>query len=284
MNTRLAAAAIGGVLVLSLTACQEEKGGRSRDTGGAVQLSAAQVLAKASDQADRTDSFRQRTTTEGDLSVQGQKFKTRTEMDLRIRMKPDLAMVGTMTQSGTTPGGGGLPGLSRAPMEMIMVGDAMYMKTGTPGLAGGKPWAKMPLGGGASGGGDLLKQSKENGPGERTRQLTGAKDLREIGKETVDGVATTHYRGTVPVAGDRMTVDVWVDSENRPRKQTTNGVIKSLGGKLTSTSYFSEYGKPFKVSVPPADQVGELDMPKIPGGGVPSVPSVPPPPAPTPGA
>lgn len=253
------AVAAGTVLIVSITGCQGEAEDKA---GGAVKLAAAQVMARVSARVGKADTYRFKMVNEGEIAAVGsEKTKYRTEMDMRVRLKPELAMAGTVT----TAGGLSMPGQPNHPIEMVMVGEVMYMKTDVPEIAGGKPWAKISFSG--AGAGDFLKKAKDDGPRELASQLTGSKDVREVGRDAVDGVQTTHYAGTVPVGDeDSGQIDLWVGQDELPRKQVSHITMKSLGGAVvTTTSYFSDYGKPVTVTAPPADQVGEFSMPKVPG-------------------
>lgn len=283
MNRRLTAtAAVSGALALSLTGCLGDAGNKAGDVGGAVKLAASQVMAKVSDKAGRSDTYRSRIISSGDLTIGDQKVNSSMEMTMQVRMSPTFAMKGVMKTR--IQGGPQLPGMEQ-PMEMIMVGDAMYMKAG-PAMAkmsGGKPWARMSFKGatGGLGGGDLLKQAQRTGPAEQSKLLTGSKDVHEVGKETIDGVETTHYAGTVDLkngfgnfdgktqkkfkelydglGADRTNIELWIGPDNLPRKQVTNMTMSM--GTMKVTAFFSDYGKPVSISAPPANQVGEFKMP-----------------------
>ncbi|REE98098.1 hypothetical protein [Thermomonospora umbrina] len=277
MYRRLTAtAAVCGALTLSLTGClgsAEEKAG---DAGGAVKLAAAQILAKVSDKAGSADSYRVKLTSDSRLSIQGQQMSVRMDMDMEVRHRPVPAMRGSMTTFGT-PGGG-------RPVKMIMVGRSLYMNHGSTALSGGKPWARMPVGDGAAGGSDPLEEMERNGPGEQARVLTASPNVRVVGRETVDGVVTTRYAGTLNPATDfarmppehrekyegiyrklkaqRVSIELWVGDDGLPRRQKVDMTLAV--GAVTAIGTFFDYGKPVKVSAPPDDQVGEFTSPSLP--------------------
>lgn len=283
MYRRLTAtAAVGGALMLTLTGCLGEAEQASRDTGGAIKQAAAQFMAQVSDRTEQADTYTTRSVTNTRMTVASQRVETRTEMRMQVRLKPEPAMKGTVTTTGTA-GGQGLP-TGRRPIQMIMVGDGLYMNMGSPELSGGKPWAKISVSGASGMGADTLKQAQQYGPAETTRMLTASPDVREVGRETVDGVATTHYAGTVDPAADfgalgpeyrknlqkafegldvqRIQIEIWVDGDGLPRKQTARTTMKM--GTVDVTATFSDFGEPVEITAPPADQVGEFKLPGAP--------------------
>jgi hypothetical protein len=107
--------------------------------------------------------------------------------------------------------------------------------------------------------------------------LAGAKNVRMMGTQTIDGVQTTRYTGTftlaaamakVPPAFRAMvqkvkplmqafgfTVEhftVWVDAQHRVRKLAT---AESGSSERMTTSYQIDDFNPVSVSPPPASQV-----------------------------
>jgi hypothetical protein len=106
--------------------------------------------------------------------------------------------------------------------------------------------------------------------------ITGSKDVKAVGTETVGGVDTTHYAGTFPVAEavkqlspelrqkiepqlselKDMKFDAWIDAENLPRKLEMNGAAD--GGTFKAALQFTSFNEAAPVTAPPADQVGEM--------------------------
>ncbi|WP_328494725.1 hypothetical protein OHS59_19735 [Streptomyces sp. NBC_00414] len=68
----------------------------------------------------------------------------------------------------------------------------------------------------------VLPHQIEGSPIVQSTILTGSRHPRKVGTETVDGTRTTHYRGTVTVAGLQAARDAAVDKKSRERQ------IKSL--------------------------------------------------------
>ncbi|REE98097.1 LppX_LprAFG lipoprotein [Thermomonospora umbrina] len=263
--------AAGSAIAATLTACGSDGGSGN---AGTINLPADTALVKASQRTGQADSF------EADLTIAdtGDGGTTiRGSGDVRLR--PNLAFTATLDQLKV--GGQTLPGVgSRA----ILVGDTLYAKV--PRLAefatGGKPWLRLNvdrtgrrLGFGFD---EITDAVQRVNPAEQTKMFTGSKDARRVGEEKIEGVRTGHYTGTVTLqdalnrldpqtrekvrrwhtdGSDRLAFDIWIDSENLPRKLVVKGTSK---GHETSTVtvLYRDYGKKIRVNPPPADQVGDV--------------------------
>ncbi len=118
-------------------------------------------------------------------------------------------------------------------MEMIQDGAVMYMKSAMmSGFLGGnpsKPWVKIDMtdmgeqygGVGSFGGGS-------NNPEDMLATLQGVTDdLREVGTETIDGVETTHYAGTLDL---QKAMEQVPESERAELEQSYGALQAQLGG------------------------------------------------------
>ena len=275
-------------LALSLTGCLGGAGDKVGETGENLKLTAAQVLGKAAEKTGQLDSFKAEMsmemtgTSQGDISMTGQ-MQYRLKPELAYSMKFDQMSVAGQTMSG---------------MEQILVGRTFYMKM--PGLnqLGGnpsKPWMKLSLDelGRQSGMNldQLLQQSQQMDPVQNTKMLTASKDAREVGKETVDGVKTTHYTGTYRIEDaigqlpadqqemirkgyaqsglDDMQFDLWVDDQQLPRKMAMKSQ-QTADGVMNMTIKYRDFGKPVNITEPSASQVTDFsEMLRNPGGGLP---------------
>jgi hypothetical protein len=171
-------------------------------------------------------------------------------------------------------------------IQMKIRSDAMYVKVPARKLAsvGGKHWIKESFallaaqGAAGKAGTDQLKQAN---PAMAVRMLISSGDVRKVGRETVRGVTTTHYTGTLDVAKliatkqgltpddvkflkKRLTasgaaddhIDLWVNSENLPVE--TQEQMQTDTAEVTSTTYFSHYGVAVDLSVPAASDTYSL--------------------------
>nr|WSW67412.1 hypothetical protein OG461_15000 [Streptomyces sp. NBC_00995] len=155
------------------------------------------------------------------------------------------------------------------------MGEAMARQTG------GKRWISYTYDdlaqlGGASGAA-MKDQMQNTTPDQGVKALLASGDVKEVGKEQVRGVATTHYSGTVDVteltartskldAGQLAalkkqlndagitteTVDIWVDGNDLLVKKIERGQMRT--GEVNTTMFYSEYGTEVSVQRPPAGQ------------------------------
>lgn len=278
------ATATGATLMVSLTACLGGNGtsAKGNDTGGgnSAVLTAATVIQQASQKSSKIDTMAIDMTIKSDSSASPMSMHATT----KYRIRPTVALkmsVDSMAVKGQQVSGG---------MEAILLGHTMYMKMpALSQMAGGKPWFKLDLQAiGKASGLDLdsmLNQVQQNGPAEQTKMLTASKNVHKVGTETVNGVQTTHYTGTVatseglakldPSAREKLqeslqklgatteTYDIWVNSDSLPVKIIS--AMKTNDGTITTTAVYSDYGKPVSISAPPANLVRA--MPNMPGIG-----------------
>ncbi|SEG31871.1 Protein of unknown function [Thermomonospora echinospora] len=267
-----AAAAVGTTMVISLTGCLGGSGDGS-GSSGTIRLSANTALVKASERTGQADTF------EADLTITDAGEGATIRGSGNVRLRPSLAFSATLKEARmggqTLPGAGG---------QAILVDGALYAKVPQLAQLAGidKPWLRLnvdQVGQRAGFSFDQITNAVQRiNPAEQTKMLTGSKDARRVGEEEVEGVKTVHYAGTVtfedalnrldPQArekvrqwhtdgSDRLSFDVWVDSENLPRKLVVKG---TADGRDTSTVtvLYRDFGEPVTVNAPPSDQVGDV--------------------------
>src|SRR5262245_40500690 len=162
----------------------------------------------------------------------------------------------------------------------------------TQALPGSKPWIRIDLERlGGRMGLDLgaLMQSGQGNPTQQLDYLRSVSgDLKELGKETVRGVETTHYRGTVDLddyeqlvpkdqresvrktieqleknMGGRSTypVDVWVDSSDQVRRMAFDMKSETPQGTVSTKLQMDlfDFGAPVDVELPAKSQTTDFD-------------------------
>ncbi|WP_034486350.1 hypothetical protein [Actinomadura oligospora] len=278
MKRRIAVAAgatsVGAVLLLSGCGGTGTKGG----TTGDIKLTAADAVIKASEKTGKADTFK------ADLTVTDSAKGGSVHATGQFRLRPTLQFNATL--DNVSKGGQGLSGLSG---QAIFTGETLYAKVPQQfsQFVGGKPWVKIGVAQAQQQSGmdlrGVIDQIQQVDPAEQTKMFTASKDVRKVGGESVDGVQTTHYQGTVTVkealqqltaeqradaqkwlsraanSNQKMNFDLWVDSSNLPRKMVTKGSTPGGDGG-TVTVLYRDYGKSFKVSPPPSDQVGDFSL------------------------
>ena len=157
-------------------------------------------------------------------------------------------------------------------MEMILVGQAMYMKS--PDLGAGDKWLKIDLSDPDSIFGMI---GKATDPEVMFKAMEAPKKLELVGSEDVDGVETNHSRITLDPAQyldamdfpaamadmlpKEMVTEMWVDADNLPRKFAQTMEVPAVGGgqatSSTTEGTYSDFGADVEIEEPLASEVTE---------------------------
>ena len=213
-------------------------------------------------------------------------------------LKADGAFETGSARSRMTLDGGAVGGTG----EIVTVGDTTYVRTDGLGrvLTGGRaiptPWISIAGGAGGGRATSVVPFVGTGGARSMLSTLRGAGgQVREAGTDTIDGVAVTHYTGTIdpaaataadPTAGGALAqlgsgpipVEAWVDADGIVRRLELQpdlagaaglgalGALGALGGddpgttpRLTLTVELRDIDRPVTIDVPPADQVTPVD-------------------------
>ncbi|MGW3663568.1 DUF1396 domain-containing protein [Streptomyces sp. NPDC005141] len=247
--------------------------GCTKDTAESPALTPAAAVAKAAKKTEAVTSLRYRMT--GKVPEQG-----RVSGEAAMSTKPP-AMSMKMTAEDQAADG---------PVEIRLVDKAMYIGGGAQAAKDmdGKSWIKFDM---SALGADKELNANQLGGGQADKNpatestfLTGSKNVKKVGTETVDGVKTTHYKGKVTLDEfrkslkgadkatratreksldqytkmgiDALTMDVWVDGDDRTKQFRMRGTADK--GPLDMTITFLEYNKPVTVKAPPAKDTVDL--------------------------
>ncbi|MBS1894553.1 MAG: LppX_LprAFG lipoprotein [Actinobacteria bacterium] len=160
-------------------------------------------------------------------------------------------------------------------VESIVDGTTSYSNSDAfEPIADGKKWVKLDFSGAAKLQGGATPTP--GNPQEGLKVLENVQDAEVVGKEQIDGVPTTHYRGTFPATEEVFGVkshfsapraDVWIDSQGRVRRLRIVVAGSLNEGERTTTIAmdinFVEFGRVPKIELPPADEAfdatGELE-------------------------
>ncbi|GGW91236.1 DUF1396 domain-containing protein [Streptomyces lomondensis] len=266
MRTSIPAAGLGAlILAAGAVGCGSEQ---------SPEMTPAAAVAKAAKNTEDITSLRYRMsgTAPGSGQLKG---------EASMRLKPSIAMSMKVSASGEPATAG--------EAEIRLVDKAMYIGGGAEMAKemDGKTWIKFDLSG--SDAGKELDQmgsasQAEQNPAAESTFLTGAKDVKKVGSEKVDGVETTHYTGTVTLADlrtslkkedadtrerreksikqyekmgiDKLTMDMWVDGDDHTKQFRMKG--DAAKGPLDMTITFLDYNKPVTITAPPAKDVADL--------------------------
>ncbi|MFD9907729.1 DUF1396 domain-containing protein [Streptomyces sp. NPDC059063] len=278
---RVTVAALAAVVLAGgAVSCGSEKDDKADKAGSDLAPAAAVKKAAKNSEKLTSFSFRMKGQVPGDEGrVQGTASMTTEPLAMRMMM--------SAPQSGGPEKG-----------EIRLVDGALYVDGGKEAAAeaDGKRWIKFDtkaMPGGRKGAGNSAASQAEKNPAEESTFLTGSKDVKKVGEETVDGVETTHYKGTVTLADlradlkdedaktrekrekdlakfedmgiDKLSMDMWIDGEDHTKQFRTQG--KGDEGRFDMTITFSDLNKPVKVTAPPKSQVMDLaEMMKKPQG------------------
>ncbi|MGW5210852.1 DUF1396 domain-containing protein [Streptomyces sp. NPDC004051] len=237
------------------------------------EMTPAAAVAKAAKTTEDITSFRYTMT--GEVPEQG-----KIEIEASMRAKPDVAM----SMQITAPGEG-----AQEKVEIRLVDKAMYIGGGAEMAKemDGKSWMKFDM---AALGADAesnelgAPRQAEQDPATESTFLAGAKDVKKIGTEKIDGVETTRYSGTITLddlrdslkkkdakaaeAGEKslkkyekmgaesLTMDIWVDGEDHTKQFRMRG--ETPQGPLDMTTKFLDVNKPVMIEAPPAEETADL--------------------------
>jgi hypothetical protein len=160
--------------------------------------------------------------------------------------------------------------------QMRIVDSAFYIRVPNLGV-GSKSWIKIPLDNPNNPLSSVYSQLVSfSDPGAIRASFSAFKKFTDLGIEQVDGVQARHYRVTVDtvkslkqsgldqIGGVPMrellkatpkqtTSDLWIDSDNRIVKMSSNA-----SAAASYEVHYSKWGKPVHVSAPPPSQVQPL--------------------------
>jgi hypothetical protein len=187
--------------------------------------------------------------------------------------------------------GGAGAGSSTATLEMHYPTLYMRFPALTGELPAGKTWIKLDLGAVAKSAGINLSQLSSSGGIDPTQYLSylraSGTQLTTVGPETINGVATTHYRTTIELsrvvdalpAADRASaeagiaqlektsgihaipIDVWVDAQHRVRREQFTLSVNSptaQGVQISVRVDYLSFGPTPPIVPPPASSVFDL--------------------------
>jgi hypothetical protein len=189
--------------------------------------------------------------------------------------------------------GGALGALGDGKLQIVTDGSSAYINVGSLasilGATSDKTWVKV------SGDGSAANANTSAvADGTEVLKLLGqAGDVTTVGTEAVRGVDTTHYRGTLDVAAAlgelgaderaevearlgqvgidpkavNFPVDVWIGQDDLVRRvqvvldgsQFAGTTAPTAGVNATVTVELYDFGAPADITIPPADQVFNLD-------------------------
>jgi hypothetical protein len=195
---------------------------------------------------------------------------------VQVRLRPSVLAdenFGTLTVNGRSLPGG---------MQEILNSQSIYMKMAILQRELGKPWVKLSYAElrQATGLnlGQLVQQVQDYNPMVQTQMLAGAKNVKTVGTQTIDGVKTTEYTGTYAMSAALAKIPssfrsfvqkqvqsmglgavqfkVWLDAQHQARKIIT--VEHGTSTQITVTVQVSGINQPVSVTYPPASEIATI--------------------------
>jgi hypothetical protein len=225
----------------------------------AVRAGRDDVLARAADALKKEPSFR---------TVFSIRSQTRTTFGMEMAGTVDQrTKLGRFTMRFAVPG-------TRTAIncDLITSADKVYIAVPAKNRArfGGKPWVASAVAG-------LLPIQGFGTKGFDPSSFAAIHDLKKTGTDTVRGVATTTYRGTLDIdkskftsansavttaVPDHVPADLWVSSDGLIRKIQDTFVTHVGTVAVTTTSSFEyfDFGVPIQVNAPRASDVDQGDV------------------------
>jgi hypothetical protein len=173
---------------------------------------------------------------------------------------------------------GGLSGT----LDEVLNGTTIYLQSPllTSNLPKGKTWLKLDLRKAAPKGVDLSALTTQS-PTKLLSQLQASGNVTKVGDETINGTATTHYRGKLDVSklpavaalahATYGPFNIWIGKDDgyvhRIQTAYTIKVANASAQSIALTVDFSDFGKSVSVSVPPASAAADGTGQAIPGLG-----------------
>jgi LppX_LprAFG lipoprotein len=265
-NKVIVTCAAGAAAVLLAAGC-----GSGGTHPAARALSPQQAITLAANQAKQVNSFgvRMSITMSGTASVT-------MSGTAHVRIRPSLLADADFSKIDAA--GQSLPG----GMHEILTHRSIYLKMAPLSQQLHKPWAKISFSELQQGTGvnlsQLTQQVQNSNPLMQTQMLAAAKDVRAVGKQTIDGISTTHYTGTYSLSAGlaklpasqravaqkglqtlgvkNVRFNVWIDGQHQTRKI----VVSETGSmeNMTMTMQVTGINQPVSVTPPPASQVATI--------------------------
>ena len=171
----------------------------------------------------------------------------------------------------------------------VLIGDTIYLKVpqDSSQLDPGKSWFELDvsdLGPFGSVFSSMIDSAKNTDPAQLLESMLAANDLTAVGTQTINGVQTTHYSGTVDpataydsaAAKQYLTptqiqqlkslaslmgtstekMDVWIAADGLPAQIEIADTLTT--GTFTVTEEFTKWGQPVDITAPPASEVQNM--------------------------
>ncbi|MFI1538464.1 hypothetical protein [Streptomyces anandii] len=267
---------------------------RLRHTAALVGVTAATLMATSACGADGARTAAKAVDNADKIMAALARATDRTENvgSAEVRMTTEMPATGPVSMDGTYSWGHGFAFdvemdtkavrmqqvHAAAKTRMVFVNGAYYYEVDPQpsGPLKGKHWMKIDASAvfGDKGAQAFQGTSGAGSPAASMKALKYANNVDDLGKETVDGQSTTHYRAVVDKAhmgkfkdaygdqnnvfgsmtggSDSITMDIWVGAKDLPVR------MKQRFGTAVVTMDFEKFGATAAIKAPPAAQTGDV--------------------------
>jgi hypothetical protein len=265
---RVAAIGLSAAVLIAAAACSTSAGSHG-STGGGKALTPRRALLAAALKTRQVTSATETLV----ATASGPQGQSTTKGTVLIRRKPTLEESGNLKVdlSGRTVG-----------IKEVFVGQTFYFSSPLLTKSIKKPWVKVPLSGlkGTAGASlaQLFHSLQSDDFTNQAELLTVAKNAKAVGKQTVDGVSTTEYAGSLkagavikalPVGARKalapflrtlgnstIAYHAWIDGQHYLRKFAE---VVHLNGETVHTTFnITGINQPVNITVPPASQTAQI--------------------------
>jgi hypothetical protein len=161
-----------------------------------------------------------------DLGEGGAPIQVISNMHIDFTDPKETRASGTIAQSGMT-------------YEVVLIGQKVYMKSA------GEAWQEVPSEYTSS-------NSVQSNYSESYWNQVLLGEVIKVGAETVDGIATTHFRATGGESEGMVidSFDIWVDAQWRCVKGELRSALWSEAATLTTSNTFYDFDVPVEITAP----------------------------------
>jgi hypothetical protein len=162
-------------------------------------------------------------------------------------------------------------------IDEVIDGTTIYMRSPlfASSLPAGKTWIKLDLQKALASKGVDFSALLSQDPGQALTRLQSSGHVTKVGDETIDGSATTHYRGTIDPAklpkglttAKYGAYNVWIGKDDGYVHRISFAYTLGKRETIALTMNFSDFGKGVIVTVPPSSEAFDATNAGIKGLG-----------------
>ena len=269
MSVKLARTSVAAVLASTLLLAGCNSDDKSKDAADKASSSQSTQASESGSTGGDTGSGSAHVLTKADYiptilaaMKDARSFKVKATVDMTVMtltMNSEMEYLGNKVRihAATAPG-------SAQQVEMVLADGVTYFQVAGLPIPNGK-WVKVDPKDPTVASSPFASLASAADPERALRAFGDPESVDHLGSETLEGQQTEHYRVTIAVKKyaanmnlpaeaasqlpETMTMDMWVDGQNRPVKLHQEFDVQ--GRTATTDSLYSDYGTAVKITVPP---------------------------------